>query len=74
MALNFKETEKIYIIIISFLGLSSFWINLDFFAQSLWDWVLIYMLVGSIILLNFFPKWTHLFILLFYFYMALVLL
>ncbi|MBW7644408.1 bifunctional diguanylate cyclase/phosphohydrolase [Geobacillus thermoleovorans] len=55
MALNFKETEKIYIIIISFLGLSSFWINLDFFAQSLWDWVLIYMLVGSIILLNFFP-------------------
>jgi diguanylate cyclase (GGDEF)-like protein/putative nucleotidyltransferase with HDIG domain len=51
---NSKNYEKLYTVLVSILGIFMFWMKSNFRAQSLEDWVLIYMLAGSITLLNFF--------------------
>ncbi|WP_183186216.1 diguanylate cyclase [Anoxybacteroides rupiense] len=51
---DLKSHEKIYTLFISILGISLIVIKDHFHTQSLEDWVLIYMLAGSITLLNFF--------------------
>ncbi|OQM45802.1 HD family phosphohydrolase [Anoxybacillus sp. UARK-01] len=51
---DLKSHEKIYTLFISILGIFMFVIKDHFHTQSLEDWVLIYMLAGSITLLNFF--------------------
>ncbi|MCL6585294.1 MAG: diguanylate cyclase [Anoxybacillus sp.] len=49
-----KNREKLYTFFVSILGISIFWLGSNFRAQSLEDWVLIYMLAGSVILSNLF--------------------
>ncbi|MED5051585.1 diguanylate cyclase [Anoxybacillus rupiensis] len=51
---DLKSHEKIYTLFVSILGISLIIIKDHFHTQSLEDWVLIYMLAGSITLLNFF--------------------
>ncbi|OQP06220.1 HD family phosphohydrolase [Geobacillus sp. 46C-IIa] len=48
------KREQFYILIVSILGVLLFFWKVDFDTQSLMDWVLVYMLVGSITLLNLF--------------------
>ncbi|WP_035099058.1 diguanylate cyclase [Anoxybacteroides tepidamans] len=52
--LKVKNYEKLYTSIISLSGIFVFWLESNFRTQSLEDWVLVYMLSGSITLLNFF--------------------
>ncbi|WP_240371630.1 diguanylate cyclase [Anoxybacteroides rupiense] len=51
---DLKSHEKIYTLFVSILGISLIIIKDHFHTQSLEDWVLIYMLAGSITLLNIF--------------------
>jgi diguanylate cyclase (GGDEF)-like protein len=54
MFLKPKLYAKIYLTIISFIGMFIFLVESDFTAQSLEDWVFIYMLSASILLLSYF--------------------
>lgn len=54
MFLKPKLYAKIYLTIISFIGIFIFLVESDFTAQSLEDWVFIYMLSASILLLSYF--------------------
>ncbi|TXK85873.1 HD family phosphohydrolase, partial [Parageobacillus sp. SY1] len=49
-----KLYAKIYLTIISFIGMLIFLVESDFITQSLEDWVFIYMLSASILLLSYF--------------------
>jgi diguanylate cyclase (GGDEF)-like protein/putative nucleotidyltransferase with HDIG domain len=49
-----KYYKKLYIAVISILGICLFILENSFYAQSLDDWVLVYMLSGAILLLNHF--------------------
>ncbi|ODA17537.1 HD family phosphohydrolase [Geobacillus thermoleovorans] len=50
-----KSKEMLYSSTVSFLGIFMFAKGIDFHTQSLKDWVLVYMLTGSVVLLNLFP-------------------
>ncbi|MGG2945321.1 diguanylate cyclase [Geobacillus stearothermophilus] len=50
-----KNKEKLYTVIVSLLGMCIFATEVDIHSQSLKDWVLVYILTGSVVLLNLFP-------------------
>nr|WP_044731413.1 diguanylate cyclase [Geobacillus kaustophilus] len=50
-----KNKEKLYTVIVSLLGMYIFATEVDIHSQSLKDWVLVYILTGSVVLLNLFP-------------------
>ncbi|WP_031213136.1 bifunctional diguanylate cyclase/phosphohydrolase [Geobacillus thermopakistaniensis] len=52
---HLKNKEKLYTIIVSLLGIYIFVAEVDIHAQSLKDWALVYILTGSVVLLNLFP-------------------
>ncbi|WP_374719247.1 bifunctional diguanylate cyclase/phosphohydrolase [Parageobacillus toebii] len=54
MFLKLKLNAKIYLIIISLIGITIFLTESDFITQSLEDWVFIYMLSSSVLLLSYF--------------------
>ncbi|ARP42857.1 diguanylate cyclase [Geobacillus thermodenitrificans] len=50
-----KNKEKLYTVVVSLLGMCIFATEVDIHSQSLKDWVLVYILTGSVVLLNLFP-------------------
>lgn len=50
-----KNKEQLYTVVVSLLGMCIFATEVDIHSQSLKDWVLVYILTGSVVLLNLFP-------------------
>ncbi|QDY73496.1 diguanylate cyclase [Geobacillus thermoleovorans] len=50
-----KNKEKLYTVVVSLLGMCIFATEVHIHSQSLKDWVLVYILTGSVVLLNLFP-------------------